>query len=252
MSWSMLSVASSAGSSPISPGSSRVKTLKFRSCDRARWEEPKKENPTLREFYKEYIDYYKANRRRRSTERHETSWTSIEPFFGKKRLGEIKAIDIERYRHKRQDEGRRPATINRELYNVAIRWGKATENPVREVKFTRENNQRIRFLTYEEEERLLAACIPQLKPIVMTALHTGFRRSEILSLTWDDVSFDRRSVTVQAGYAKNGESRTIPMNESLRRTLEQIKMPDGAVFRNRSGIPFDANRVREHGEAGGD
>jgi integrase len=67
----------------------------------------------------------------------------------------------------------------------------------------------------EEEERLLAHCKPQLLPLVVTALHTGFRASELRSLTWNDIDFRRRTVMVRAGYAKNGESRTVPMNEVL-------------------------------------
>jgi site-specific recombinase XerD len=42
-------------------------------------------------------------------------------------------------------------------------------------------------LSPEEYARLLAACPPQLKPVVQLAYHTGMRRSEILSLTWGQV-----------------------------------------------------------------
>jgi site-specific recombinase XerD len=75
-------------------------------------------------------------------------------------------------------------TINRELaflrnlFNCAIAWGRATENPVKKVRFARENNERIRFLTPEEEKRLLEHCKEALRPLVITALHTGFRKSE--------------------------------------------------------------------------
>jgi len=50
---------------------------------------------------------------------------------------------------------------------------------------------------------------------VITALHTGFRKSELLSLTWQDVDFQRRMITVQASYAKNGETRSIPMTVTV-------------------------------------
>ena len=102
-------------------------------------------------------------------------------------------------------------TINRELaflrhlYTMAITWGKATDNPVKKVRFARENNGRIRMLSLEEEARLLAHCGPQLRPIVLTALHTGFRKSELLSLSWAAVDLRRRIITVQAAYAKNGK-----------------------------------------------
>jgi len=145
----------------------------------------------------------------------------MQPILGSKRLAEITPFDLERYRRQRKQAGVGDVSINRELaflrnlYTMAIAWGKASENPVKKVRFARENNGRTRFLTREEEVRLLACCIPSLKPLVVTALHTGFRMSELLSLTWHDVDFHRCMITVRAAYAKNGESRSIPMNSVL-------------------------------------
>jgi hypothetical protein len=64
-------------------------------------------------------------------------------------------------------------------------------------------------------------------------LHTGFRRSELLSLTWQDVDFQRKMITGQAAYAKNGESRRAPMNDVLLSTLKACKIkhpPEEPVF----------------------
>ena len=210
-----------------------------------RYEDPsqKKDDPYLRDFIGEYFDYYRANRRPRSVERHETSWVSLQPVFGNKRLSEITSLDLERYRQRRQRVGKSDVTINRELalmrnvYSMAMEWGKAEKNPVKGVKLARENNDRIRYLSYDEEDRFVAACKGPLRPVVITAINTGCRKSELLSLTWDDVDFERGTVSVRAGYAKNGESRSIPMNEVLRKTLEEI-VGEGAVFRSRTGQPY--------------
>jgi integrase len=94
----------------------------------------------------------------------------------------------------------------------AIAWGKVSENPVKKVSFYRENNERIRLLSGEEEERLLAQCGPQLKPLVITALHTGFRAAELLSLAWDDVDFRRRTITIRAAYAKMEKVGAYPID----------------------------------------
>jgi integrase len=56
-------------------------------------------------------------------------------------------------------------------------------------------------LTDEEAASLLACCGAHLTPLVMTALHTGFWASELLSLTWQDADFRRGVIMVQAGYA---------------------------------------------------
>jgi integrase len=103
----------------------------------------------------------------------------------------------------------------------------------------------IRMLSHDEESCLLANCNPQLRPIVLTALHTGFRKSALLSLTWDDVDFHRRVITVQAASAKNGEARSVPMNDVLTMTLKAIRMNavvDGSVLCNRNGTPYKSFR----------
>ena len=121
-------------------------------------------------------------------------------------------------------------TINRELaflqnlYTMAITRGKAAENPMKQVRFARENNGRMRILTPEEETELLAHCGPQLQPLVITALHTGFRASELFSLTSEDVDPRHQGITVQAAYVKNSESRSVPMNEVLTATLQTVRM----------------------------
>jgi hypothetical protein len=80
-------------------------------------------------------------------------------------------------------------TINRglaflkPLFSMAVQWGKVSENPVKKVRLYREDNARTGFLTDEGEARLLAGCSAHLKVLVLTALHTGFWASELLSLT---------------------------------------------------------------------
>jgi integrase len=65
----------------------------------------------------------------------------------------------------------------------------------------------------------------------MTALHTGFWASELLSLTWQGVDFRRGVIMVQAGYAKNGEAHSMPMNNTLTMLLKSAKVDDAAAER---------------------
>lgn len=217
-----------------------------------RYELPsKKPSPRLEDFTKTYFEYYQANRRPHSVRRHQISWRAIQPVFGQKRLSEISAFDLERYRRDRKRAGKSDVTINRELaflrnlYTMAITWGKASDNPVKKIKFAREDNDRVRYLSDEEEKRLLSECNAQLKPLVITALHTGFRGAELLSLTWNDVDFDRRLITVRAGYSKNGESRSIPMNKALTGTLKAFRINTSSadfVFLSSHGTPYRSFR----------
>lgn len=195
----------------------------------------------------EYFQYYKANRRSRSVERHQMAFQSLKRVFSGKRLADINPFLIERYKRMRQEEGRSEVTINRELaflknlFTMAIKWGKASENPVKQVRLFREDNGRTRFLTEDEEAHLLAHCGPYLRPIIISALHTGFRKSELLSLTWGNVDFRHTLITVEAAYAKNGEARSVPMTMILTDTLKASRInaaPTAAVFCTSAGKPY--------------
>jgi integrase len=213
-----------------------------------RYELPsKKPSPLFEVMAEEYLQYYQANRRPRSVERHQMALKALKPFFGGYRLADISPFLIEKYKRSRKEQGRSEVTINRELallknlFTMAIKWGKASENPVKQVRLFREDNGRTRFLTEEEEARLLACCSPYLRPIVITALHTGFRKSELLSLTWVDVDFRRQTIAVRAAYAKNGEARSVPMTVVLTETLKASRInaaPTAPVFLTRKGQPY--------------
>src|SRR4051812_6768020 len=76
----------------------------------------------------------------------------------------------------------------------------------------RENNTRDRWLTIEEETRLLNAAAPWLRELMLFAIHSGMRMGEILDLTWAGVDLFRRTVMVFR--SKNGDRRTIPLNQT--------------------------------------
>jgi integrase len=157
-------------------------------------------------------------------------------------LNEITPWHIEKYKLKRKIEVSE-ASVNRELsclkhlFSLAIKWNKASRNPVKEVKLFREKNQRLRYLSIDEDKRLLDECNGYLRPIVITALHTGMRKSEILNLRWSQVDFERGCVIVVN--TKNDEVRDIPMNATLTDCLTNVKVLSKGeyVFSRQEGKP---------------
>lgn len=126
-------------------------------------------------------------------------------------------------------EGRKPATINRtiavlkHMLRKAQEWDMIEEEilkRVRKVGTLKENNQRLRYLTEDEIQRLLASCDSRIYPIVLTALLTGMRKEEILSLKWDNIDLKNGYIHVEK--TKNGERRDIPINATLLKTLREI------------------------------
>jgi integrase len=133
----------------------------------------------------------------------------------------VEALD--HYREHRRGESVGPATINREMATLkhalskAVEWKllrKALREELTAIKKYQEPDGRLRYLSGPEEaDRLLQSCGDFLKPIVLTAMHTGMRKGELLDLTWDQVDMTHGFIRLKR--TKNGKARTLPFNETL-------------------------------------
>lgn len=135
------------------------------------------------------------------------------------------------------------ASVNRHLaalshvLTVAVNeWGLLDDNPMRKVSKLKESRGRVRFLSDDERQRLLAACAdsksPYLYTLVVVALSTGARRGELLGLKWGDVDMERGTVVFLD--TKNGERRSAPLAglalEQIRELSKVRRIDDDRVF----------------------
>ena len=148
------------------------------------------------------------------------------PFFGDLHISSITRKHISRYKVLRRDEGAKPATINRELamlskaFTLAVdEWEWLPHKPFLKITREKENNEKEKYLTADEEETILENCIEWLKDLVVFALNTGLRQDEQLSLTWQRVSLSRKTILIQE--TKSGKPRSIPLNQTAISILEQ-------------------------------
>ena len=117
------------------------------------------------------------------------------------------------------------------------------DNPVVNVKLLNEPRKRLRFLEPDEEARLLAACAEPLRTMIVIGTNCGLRlKSEALTLRWADVDLERKTLTVQAAYAKNGTSRVVPVNSIVLAALTQLPPRSEFVFAKPNGTPYSAIR----------
>jgi len=202
--------------------------LEVEKCEKIKFEK-------MTELYLE--NYSKPNKK--SSRRDVTSINNLKPFFAGKYLHEITPLDMEKYKRGRHGQVSN-ATVNREvaclkhIFTKAIEWGIVQKNPGKKVKLLRERNTRLRYLEEREIRRLHDACAEHLKPIVIMALNTGMRKEEILSLKRKDVDFRSRIISILD--TKNGESREIPMNDIVYKTLLAIRRADSPwVFCKKNG-----------------
>jgi integrase len=159
-----------------------------------------------------------------------TNTKILKRFFSGRTLQEIGPKAIEDFRAARLAEGVSKATINRQraclskMFNCAIDWGYfGGENPVRRVKPYHESPGRVRFLTADEGAKLIEKATTYLRPIVVTALHTGGRLTEVLRLKWEDVDLDRGVLYFDQTNTKSGKQREVPIDAELDAVLRERK-----------------------------
>jgi integrase len=133
-----------------------------------------------------------------------------------------------------------PATLNRQAFTPiaavlkhAARRGLCAH---RVIERPSQPKGRVRWITFEEAERLLDACAPHLRPLVMFLLGTGARMSEALSLEWREVDLAAAHVTFLD--TKNGEDRGVPLHARLVSELRALRHQQGRVFRTNAGLPY--------------
>jgi len=159
--------------------------------------------------------------------RYRSSVRNLSACFGNVKLSDITAGSIEEFKEKRLSGGVRTATINRDLavlhrmMKLAERKLLVSESPFRDVDFLEERKERRRphILTFEEEDRVLAAAVPHIRALAVLILETGMRsRREALSLLWSDVDFGNDLIRVRESKTRAGE-RTIPISDRCKSEL---------------------------------
>ena len=214
----------------------------------------KESTTTFKEFVETtYLPWAKENKRS-----WRNDYSRVKPlleFFGKQKLSEINHFLIEQFKKERRtslnSRGKRrsAASVNRELellskiFTLAVDHGELDHNPFKGVRKLTCDNLLIRYLTAEEEGRLLSVLIGErdyLRQIVLLAVNTGMRRGEILSLRWVQVDFSRDSIHLLR--TKSGRSRHVPMNSIVREILAELKSSSSGsefVFPNpKTGKPL--------------
>ncbi len=198
---------------------------------------------TFREIARDALAY--ADEHKRSAKHDHWRMKKLLEWFGPRRADSIRANEIE---SKFREEKWSPATWNRYrallsmVFRQAIRSGKLTENPARLVAHKTEHNERVRFLSPDEEKKLRAVILERYPDQIAEfdlALHTGLRLSEQYGAQWDRVNWDQRVLTIPQD--KSGKTSHVPLNDAafaaltaLRRRTAGTGFVCGAVARPRA------------------
>ncbi len=166
--------------------------------------------------------------------------------FEKELVHRISPADLEEWLTSQKDWSSRTRnkyiTTLRTFFKWCVKRGCAAGNPALAIDKVRENKYKHRVLTEAEEERLLGACRTPFKvkckgfrqgspnkceweqeytppkylyEIVLVALRTGLRFTNIVNLRWDQVDWENRILRMKASEMKSKRDWSLPIEDKL-------------------------------------
>ena len=154
-----------------------------------------------------------------ATERsYKLAITQLTRDFGKQLLCDLSGEDLAAFQTRRKRDGVSNRTVNLEMgvLRSILRRYRMWEAIAADVDFLKESASPGRALTQEEETALLDAASKSrcrsLYPVIMLAINTGMRTSEIRGLTWGQVDFFANTLIVGKSKTVAGTGRMIPLN----------------------------------------
>lgn len=204
-------------------------------------EKKEQKNVLFADFAEEYFNtYVKMENKNADNQRKFINGLAGE--FKGMYLHQINVLVIRKYLAERA-QTLRPSSVNKYLtmlksmFNRAIEWGIwLGTNPTMAIKKLPENNERYRWLTEEEQKKLLSHCSGMTQIIVMIALKTGMRWGEIINLKWRQspnsnyIDFDNDAIVVHESLSKSQKSRFIPLSGTLKQVLQKVPKYSGAEY----------------------
>lgn len=185
-------------------------------------------------------------KQKRSHRRDEISLKRLNRTFKNVRLAEVNPALVRKYMtERREKDGMKPATVNRELsFLKSVLYAAEFDqviisNPIRgrRVKKLKEENSREKpildmNLSDEDQVRLVECASDCIKPILKIALLTGMRQGEILKMKWSDIKFRLCEIRVQEVNAKSKKERFVPIDAELAVELDSMPRKGDYVFFN--------------------
>jgi integrase len=198
--------------------------------------------PYFKDVSNKYIEWAKDNKSRSGREDYYVCKNHLCPRFDNKRMNEITSFDLEKMKSDLTKQGLSPGSVKhclvvvRQIFNKATLWGVYQgNNPIKGIKLPTLQNQRGRFLSYEEANLLMEELnkkSKQLHDMALLSLHCGLRAGEIFNLKGQDLDFENGLINISE--PKNKENRKAFMTMAVKKMLLDRKpdSPDDYVFKD--------------------
>ena len=230
---------------------------------------------TLNCYFEHFIETRKDLKPSTRTQYISTYRNNFKASLGDLKLSEITRKDVMAVFMPRIEEGIKKRTINfwanilQQVFNMAVHEGLLEKSPLDGLSYdirmaNPQESEKKRALTVKEQEEFVAfikSCpmFSFFEPLFIFLLYTGCRIGEALAMTWDDIDFDRKTISINKATYRFSESmdieepskryvaiglpkskagiRTIPMLPEAEDALKRQKMT--LHFLTVQGIPID-------------
>jgi len=178
------------------------------------------------------------------------------PFFGDLTVDQIGTHHVEAYKAQKKGDGLQHVTINNHLTVLSGCLRHAQERyelgRMPKIKWLKTPPPRSDFLSPEEADRLLANSCGTWREVFLMALKTGLRFGELKALSWADINWANRSVTVRQSWSmtkkgldtpKSNRERTVPLVAEVTDMLARKKRRGPFVFVDEHGRSFSPEQL---------
>ena len=201
---------------------------------------------TLDLLIESYLQDYEV-RRFRTLDTARGRVAHLRAILGGDRLaGEINALTIRSYQEARLKEGAAAATVNREtsalsrMFRLVVQWGWLPTVPIFPGRL-REAPPRQGFFEHHEYLAVRAELPIPFQDVLDFAYYSGWRKHEILNLTWEEVDLEGNVIRLSPHRSKTGEGRVLPISPPLADVLarrQQKRQPDAPGVFGRDHVPI--------------
>ncbi|AEG50327.1 integrase family protein [Sphingobium chlorophenolicum L-1] len=137
----------------------------------------------------------------------------------------------------------------RSVFQAAVNsYRELHDLPPLRIKAIPFDNERVRFLTKEERDRLIASYAPHIQPVITMLAFHGPRIQTALQMSWGVKGVDMERETIRLTHTKNAVIQSVPMHPRVKEVLMAIWERRGRpmkehVFLNRFGQPYKDSRL---------
>ena len=221
---------------------------------------------TLSQWFKSWIEIHKYKVIRNNTKMYYTQLYTkhIEPFLGKKKIKDITQLNIKALLKELDQKGYHYETKNKvrimllDMFDKAMVDNYVLKNPCKGIRLARDEKKDMRVFSREEQAEFFECSKGTFYDnLFVVAVSTGLRQGEICALTWDDIDFEKKeiSVTKTLLYQKlEGDTqkefhlnppktrtskRTVPISKQCETALKKQYIQRNNVMARKSAKPLE-------------